>query len=989
MAPRLTEAVKLARQKAKETERAQKQKDKEIEARKKAKAAEAKAAKEAGKKPSKLATEPPKSKARKPAPTPKKAKAPAPPPRPKKKARVYRRYGKNSGRPSMAGALDINTRSEGQPELIEDHQESFALSSTARDFWGRVVHEKQTANAAPRFASYSQHVRKKARGGGLTQAQKIRMLNADLASLVQDDEDEEERGENAKGQSPLLDLPPEIMDKILDLLPLRHPDVIRVHHDWSMTYTPVKGFIDTRIMLVSKKLHDRATQYLYSRNTFSLWVKRHKTGYFEVTGGLKPEIFQFMTNIVLECHIESWTPNWHPTIARSILDLVRAKAKLHSLTLVIEPRKVKASTTKFGFEQNPITFADFFHERSEVYTSLLRLSCRVLNVVMTVRECPPADWRRVAMADGRIVQMNVNKDLPNVVSKLVANVETKKLWVEYPDGEGPEVVAVNEGRGQMVKVVVKKRAMARDDESGIEEESERATTEARRQQQKASSSRYIASHRTVFNTTKYPNTPAPKRSYGAFLEDASGTEDEEAAEDAFYATPCMGLSAQQQQKQDTVDNNQEHQPPSILGMSLDELDARSNQAAQAAAEQAMEATTANPNYPTPAPTPRVGSLATSDSAPPDHDGVPDVLSTFDLNTFLGANPGFSVGTDLDMNMDINFMPTTDDLALYDISDLTSAPVVPENVIQTVPHSVPSFPPGAEIIDLDTYTPGPPEFHETWKLHEIAEAKLRLLALRKIIEMVVLRKEKALRLGLVREMGTDEKWSDGVGLARGAGVKCEPGWDDGTDAESQNGQDGEGIQNGEVEDEEAQDDDSVVAHGDDAGRTRVPEGAEVIELLSGEEDEVDADVDVEVFDMRAEMEDADGFAEARIETERDEVKGEVVVKDEVFEEAGEVAEEDEVVEEVLELETDGEKAALETAMQERIIEEAKGVERDGMDADAKAVEADSMMDDAAGTEIGGAKSVVEMVKNDEVVEEAMAVEGDDGTEEEANAAEEDE
>jgi hypothetical protein len=689
---------------------------------------------------------------------------------------------------------------------------------------------------------------------------------------------------------------------------------------------------------------------------------------------------------------------------------------------VIEPRKVKASTTKFGFEQNPITFADFFHERSEVYTSLLRLSCRVLNVVMTVRECPPADWRRVAMADGRIVQMNVNKDLPNEVSRLVASVETKKLWVEYPDGHGPEVVAVNEGRGQMVKVVVKKSAMARDDESGKEEENERATTEARRQQQKASSSRYIAPHRNVFNTTKYPNTPALKRSYGAFVEDASGSEDDEAAEDAFYATPCMKLSAQQQQQQDTVDRNQEHQPLSIFGMSLDELDARSNQAAQAAAQQAIEASTANPKYPTPAPTPHVGSFATFDSAPPDRDGVPDVLSAFDFNTFLSANPGFGVGTDQDMDIDMNFMPTADDLALYDIGNLTSAPVVPENVTQTVPQSVPSFPPGAEIIDLETYTPGPPEFHETRRLHEIAETKVRLLDLRKIIEMVVLRKETALRLGLVREMGADEKSSDGVSLGKGAGVKWEPGWDEDTDAESQNGQDEEGSKTGEVEDEEAQDDDSMVARGDDAGRMRVPENAEVIELLSDEEGEVDAYGDVEGFDLRPEMEDADGFAEAVDETERDEVEGEVVVEDEACEEAGEVethgyevdartigedhivedasvtdrdggkaaaepAEEDGVMEEVLKSETDGKTAAVETVVQEKIIERAKGVETYGRDADAKTVEADSMMDDTAEAKIGGAKAVVEMAKNDEVMEEAVAVDGDE-TEKEANTDEED-
>ena len=187
---------------------------------------------------------------------------------------------------------------------------------------------------------------------------------------------------NSPDRSRLLGIPPDIRENIYGFL-LSDSKPIVVGPDWETVQGRVLRY--NGLQYVCKQIGDEASKFLYSNNVFLAMLREtRKSSAWDKT--LDSKFLALFRNVVINCPMDNWNMEWHEKAALAVDKLADANTFLHSLTVVVCPtRGMGTSTTAVGLEANPIHFADFFYYRSAFMTSIRKLRCKVLNIIIKHR----------------------------------------------------------------------------------------------------------------------------------------------------------------------------------------------------------------------------------------------------------------------------------------------------------------------------------------------------------------------------------------------------------------------------------------------------------------------------------------------------------------------------------------------------------------------------------------------------------------------------
>jgi hypothetical protein len=210
--------------------------------------------------------------------------------------------------------------------------------------------------------------------------------NGSLAPLFEQSSNEEPTMliPNSPDRSPLLGIPAEVRENIYGFL-LSDPKPVTVGPDWETVQGRVLRY--NGLQYVSQQIGDEATKFLYNNNVFlAMLCETRKSSALEKTLFIDPKFLALFRNVVINCPVESWNMEWHDKAALAVSKLVDAHAFLTSLTIVVCPSLGKGtSTTALGLEANPIHFADFFYYAGPLMTSIRKLKCKMLNIIVNKR----------------------------------------------------------------------------------------------------------------------------------------------------------------------------------------------------------------------------------------------------------------------------------------------------------------------------------------------------------------------------------------------------------------------------------------------------------------------------------------------------------------------------------------------------------------------------------------------------------------------------
>jgi hypothetical protein len=189
---------------------------------------------------------------------------------------------------------------------------------------------------------------------------------------------------NSPDRSPFLGIPLEVREKIYGFL-LADPKPIVVGPDWETVLGRVLRY--NALQYVCKQLGEEASKFVYNRNVFlAMLLAPRKSSVTGETFLIDSKFLRLFRNVVINCPMENWNLDWHEKAAHSVAKLAEAQANLVSLTIVVSPsRGIGSSTTALGLEAHPVHFADFFYFQGPLLTSICRLKCKVLNIVIKKR----------------------------------------------------------------------------------------------------------------------------------------------------------------------------------------------------------------------------------------------------------------------------------------------------------------------------------------------------------------------------------------------------------------------------------------------------------------------------------------------------------------------------------------------------------------------------------------------------------------------------
>lgn len=211
-----------------------------------------------------------------------------------------------------------------------------------------------------------------------------------LASLFRNASDEEPTTDvpNGPDTSPLIGLPLEVRENIYGFL-LSETTPVVVEPDWETLQGRVRR--NKNLQYVCKQLADESSKFLYTHNVFLAMLRRTRRLYgVEDIPPIYPKFISLFRNVVIHCPMDKWNMDWHLTAASAVNKLANAGSFLTSLTIVVCPSRGKGtSSTALGLEANPLHFADFFYFSGPLMTSIRRLRCKVLNIIVKKRVVEP------------------------------------------------------------------------------------------------------------------------------------------------------------------------------------------------------------------------------------------------------------------------------------------------------------------------------------------------------------------------------------------------------------------------------------------------------------------------------------------------------------------------------------------------------------------------------------------------------------------------
>lgn len=265
--------------------------------------------------------------------------------------------------------LSISERAEEEPVAPIDHSALFAAGSTANLTWGIMNTEPVVAVAKVR------------RFSGLKRS-KNRRTSRGKDDMDQNEVTTEMRPANERKGFQMLRLPWEIREMIYGYF-LFHQRAILVHCDWRAIQN--SSSLDLVILQICWQITTEAACFLYQRNVFHALVRANNPSW-KYEQCIYPKYIPFFRNVVIECPKENWSLEWAKMTTTCIKTLVEANTVLDSLTMIIMPKKIGLTTTLVGGESNYITFVNFFFKESLVMRELMRLRCKVFNLVVRIPE---------------------------------------------------------------------------------------------------------------------------------------------------------------------------------------------------------------------------------------------------------------------------------------------------------------------------------------------------------------------------------------------------------------------------------------------------------------------------------------------------------------------------------------------------------------------------------------------------------------------------
>jgi len=186
---------------------------------------------------------------------------------------------------------------------------------------------------------------------------------------------------NSPDRTPILRIPLEIREKIYEYI-LLYKRPIMVKEDWSTVER--NPFQSHAIVQTCKQFAEEASRFIYKSNPF-MAVLRNPTTIFrrrEDPVQFHPKYLYLLRNIIIDCSFHCWDLEWFEKVADGLQKLVRAKTVLQSLTLVLIPHRLLATTTALGREANPVAFADFLWYDGGIMTAIRQLAPKKLKVVI-------------------------------------------------------------------------------------------------------------------------------------------------------------------------------------------------------------------------------------------------------------------------------------------------------------------------------------------------------------------------------------------------------------------------------------------------------------------------------------------------------------------------------------------------------------------------------------------------------------------------------
>ena len=186
---------------------------------------------------------------------------------------------------------------------------------------------------------------------------------------------------NSPDRTPFLRVPLEIREKIYGYL-LLYKKPVMVKEDWTtVERSPSQSHA---IVRTCKQFAEEASQFIYKSNLFKAVLRNPTTIYRRREDPVEfhPKYLFLLRSIIIDCSFHCWDLEWYEKAAAGLQKLVRAKTVLQSLTLVLIPHRLLATTTALGWEANPVAFADFLWYNGIIMTAIRQLAPKRLDVVI-------------------------------------------------------------------------------------------------------------------------------------------------------------------------------------------------------------------------------------------------------------------------------------------------------------------------------------------------------------------------------------------------------------------------------------------------------------------------------------------------------------------------------------------------------------------------------------------------------------------------------
>lgn len=254
----------------------------------------------------------------------------------------------------------MSERAAEEPMHPQDYRTSFVAESTCHLTWG--VLDSGPTLAIPKPRRY--------------QGLKSRKEKARLKRKARS---------NPPPESPayplLSNLPTELREIVYSHLLISNSPII-LHSDWCEVQR--NAGLDLGILRVCKIISDEATKFLYQHNVFHALV-RDNSAVSRFDQCLYPSYVSLFRNVIIENVKETLGLRWMRDTAISIRTLIESDVTLNSLTLAFAPKALGNDIT-VGEATDATKLANFFSEGSQVMKLLARLRCRMLNVVVKLKE---------------------------------------------------------------------------------------------------------------------------------------------------------------------------------------------------------------------------------------------------------------------------------------------------------------------------------------------------------------------------------------------------------------------------------------------------------------------------------------------------------------------------------------------------------------------------------------------------------------------------